>query len=223
MMRQYLIYSSLAHSVLFFLLIWKFAPGKIKPQKAYYIDFISTSPQISTPQDEAPQKSISQSKNLSAENKEPIVKSEKNQKTDYQNKDDFSDTLKPSMASAESKLLKDLSGKSHQSSDSDNSQRSVNTDSDFPYPWYITQIRESLWDSWRKIMPINSSLKCSVSFKIRPNGTFYDLEVETSSGNRIFDQAALSAVENAEKFPPLPEGFFEEYLTVHVEFKNKGV
>ncbi|HOW90621.1 MAG TPA: energy transducer TonB, partial [Elusimicrobiales bacterium] len=92
--------------------------------------------------------------------------------------------------------------------------------SDFPYPWYITQVREALWNSWTQRMPSSGMLRCTVRFEIRRNGSVASSGVERSSGNRLFDHAAESSVENAAPFPALPDDFFEDTLTVHVEFKT---
>jgi TonB family protein len=94
------------------------------------------------------------------------------------------------------------------------------TDSaNFPYPWYITQVREALWNSWTSRMPSAGSLRCTVRFSINREGDIKSVSVEKSSGNRLFDNAAESAAQAAAPFEPLPEDFFEDRLTVHVEFK----
>ncbi|GAB4030598.1 MAG: hypothetical protein Fur0012_06760 [Elusimicrobiota bacterium] len=220
-MRQYVIYSSLAHSFLILIFLLKFAETTAVKNKTYYIDFIGATPQIDTPQNETSPK-ISSQPSQAEEKKQQQNKMLARQEKDYFDKDDFNTSdLRPSMASQESKLLKEAAS-TKQGSEIPASSSPINTDSDFPYPWYITQVREALWDSWQRIMPVNSSLKCVIKFRILPNGTVSSAEIEKTSGNRMFDQTALTAVESAGKMPHLPEGFFEDYLTVHVEFKNKG-
>lgn len=90
---------------------------------------------------------------------------------------------------------------------------------DFPYPWYITQVRASLWNEWSKRMPTSGEVACVAVFKITQNGKIKDLEIEKSSGNKLFDFAASASVQSAADFPPLPEDYKEDELTVHVEFK----
>jgi len=89
----------------------------------------------------------------------------------------------------------------------------------FPYPWYITQVRAALWNAWSSRMPRDSTLSCVVGFRIQKNGTVRALSAEKSSGNRLFDYAAVSSVEQALPFPPLPRDYKDRELTVHVEFK----
>lgn len=92
--------------------------------------------------------------------------------------------------------------------------------SNFPYPWYITQVREALWNSWTQRMPSSGILKCTVRFDIQRGGSVESVAVERSSGNRLFDYAAETAVESSAPFPGLPDDFYEDTLTVHVEFKT---
>ncbi|HBE87973.1 MAG TPA: hypothetical protein DDW67_02405 [Elusimicrobia bacterium] len=92
--------------------------------------------------------------------------------------------------------------------------------SNFPYPWYITQVREALWNAWTQRMPTAGALRCTVSFDITRDGSARSVSVSKSSGNRLFDHAARGAAEAAAPFPRLPDDFFEDKLTVHVEFKS---
>ena len=69
----------------------------------------------------------------------------------------------------------------------------------FPYPWYITQVRVSLWNQWTKSM---SSFHgdCTIIFSIMPNGSVVDVRTEDSSGDSAFDLAAASAAQDAAPF-----------------------
>jgi TonB family protein len=68
-------------------------------------------------------------------------------------------------------------------------------------------------------MPSAGSLRCTVRFTINRNGSIKSVSVEKSSGNRLFDNAAESSAQTAAPFAPLPDDFYEDRLTVHVEFK----
>jgi len=89
----------------------------------------------------------------------------------------------------------------------------------FPYPWYITQVRASLWNQWSARMPSGGRLAAVIGFQIGKNGTVSAIKAERSSGNKLFDFAAMSAVEAAAPFPPLPREYKQKALAVHVEFK----
>jgi len=91
----------------------------------------------------------------------------------------------------------------------------------FPYPWYITQVRNSLWSEWEKRRPVGVTLKTVVSFAIARDGKIKNLNIETSSKDDSFDFSAKSAVINAGPFPPLPMLYEKDELTVTVEFKQE--
>ncbi len=92
----------------------------------------------------------------------------------------------------------------------------------FPYPWYITQVRNALWNAWQKTKPKNDrGLSALVSFNIDKNGAVFEVLIERSSKDDAYDYAALSAVKNSDPYPPLPEDFEKEILTVTVEFKQE--
>ena len=90
----------------------------------------------------------------------------------------------------------------------------------FPYPWYISLVRNALWKEWSKRMPKKAGLSTLVSFTIDRNGAIYSVHIEKSSGNDSYDYAATSAANNSAPFPPLPKDFGKDILTVTVEFKN---
>jgi len=90
----------------------------------------------------------------------------------------------------------------------------------FPYPWYISQIRQSLWNQWSSRMPRQKG-ECVVVFTLLPNGRLVDLRTEESSGDSAFDLTALSAVQDGAPYPPLPRGFKDPFLKVHVTLKTQ--
>ncbi|WP_424246160.1 protein TonB [Elusimicrobium posterum] len=90
----------------------------------------------------------------------------------------------------------------------------------FPYPWYITQVRNALWTEWEKRKPRGAVLECLVSFSIQQNGSIKDVQITKASSNSAYDYAAKSSVESAAPFPPLPKDFPKTDLTVTVEFRD---
>jgi protein TonB len=91
----------------------------------------------------------------------------------------------------------------------------------FPYPWYISQVRLMLWQSWQSRMPALDA-DGVVAFSILPDGSFTDLSMESSSGDADFDRAALASVQSAAPFPPLPRGFREPFLKIHLTLKSEA-
>lgn len=90
----------------------------------------------------------------------------------------------------------------------------------FPYPWYISQIRASLWSQWSSRMPRQAG-QAVVVFTLLPSGKLVDLRIESSSGDSALDLAAQGAVQDSAPFPPLPKGFKEPFLKIHVTLKSK--
>lgn len=92
----------------------------------------------------------------------------------------------------------------------------------FPYPWYITQVRNNLWTSWQKLMPKKTvGLSVLISFNIDKNGAIYGVQIDKSSKNDDFDYKGKVAVLNSAPYPPLPQDYGKDILTVSVEFKNE--
>ncbi|MDD5303282.1 MAG: TonB family protein [Elusimicrobia bacterium] len=91
----------------------------------------------------------------------------------------------------------------------------------FPYPWYISQVRQMLWAAWQKRMPAASG-EGVVVFAIVRNGAFTDLRMESSSGDGDFDAAAVAAVQAAAPFPALPSDFAEPFLKIHLTLKSEA-
>ncbi len=217
-MRAYLLYSSSAHFVLLAALFFagRNAMGA-KKQQAYYIDFIGPSSVVT----------MAKAADAPGRGEVPAAKAAPAAKTAGKtaaaakaappDEDDFSGGAlpKPSVLSGGAKLFE-----TEKPAPGGEGGSPLITDSaNFPYPWYITQVREALWNSWTSRMPSAGSLRCTVRFSISREGDIKSVSVEQSSGNRLFDNAAESAAQAAAPFAPLPDDFFEDRLTVHVEFK----
>ena len=90
----------------------------------------------------------------------------------------------------------------------------------FPYPWYISQVRLMLWQAWQKKMP-RLDAEGTVVFSILRNGSATDLRVESSAGDGDFDRAAMESVQAALPFPALPSDFREPFLKIHLTLKSE--
>jgi len=91
----------------------------------------------------------------------------------------------------------------------------------FPFTYYVNQIRKKIVENWLWSQNYPGELKTVVYFKILRSGEVVDLRIKESSNNKLYDNICLRAVELAKPFPPLPQGFTEEYLGVYFEFKYK--
>ncbi len=215
-MRSYLIYSSSAHLLLLagLLLLARGLPG-VKKQEAYYVDFIGPS-KVVTMEKAAAAEGSPEAGPAREQKAAPAAKARPAAPKD---EDDFSSGAlpKPSVLSGGAKLIDEE--KRPAGPAGDNGTPLVTDAANFPYPWYITQVRESLWNAWTEKMPSGGSLRCTVRFTITRNGSVRGVAVEKSSGNRLFDYAAETSVQGSAPFAPLPDDFYDDKLTVHVEFK----
>ncbi|HAT72079.1 MAG TPA: hypothetical protein DCS63_04610 [Elusimicrobia bacterium] len=211
-MRSYLIYSSAAHFLLLAALFF-FARNSVGLQKkeTYYIDFIGPAKVVTMEKAAAPEGRPEPGPTAAPRKSAP--------RTERPDQDDFTRGAlpKPSVLAGGGKLFEEE--KRAARAEGEGGAPLITDSANFPYPWYITQVREALWNAWTEKMPSAGDLKCTVRFSITRNGSVRSVSVERSSGNRLFDNAAESSVESAAPFPALPDDFYEDKLTAHVEFK----
>lgn len=94
---------------------------------------------------------------------------------------------------------------------------------EFPFSYYLAALRtriQSNWDPPYQAVRSSISKKALIYFKIQRSGEITNIAVEKSSGDMLFDQAALRAVTLANPLPPLPYDFPERALGVHFEFEQ---
>lgn len=89
---------------------------------------------------------------------------------------------------------------------------------DFPFAYYLATMKRKIAAYWEVPGSGVETQFCRVYFRVASNGSIVSPSVETSSGNFLFDQAALRAVVQASPLPPLPDGFTDDYLGVHFSF-----
>lgn len=226
-MSVYIIHSFLLHLIVIASVL-KFSVSTKSTPKRYYIDFISQTPQITTkgsPQIQQDQQVQTQLQKTKIDKKiDQPVTTKKNiqiEDPDYLYKN--STITKPSMADESSSILKEITTKANSSHGSFKStlNSGIKTDTDFPYPWYITKLRSTIWDSWQTQKLTPQYGVAVVRFKIYRDGSIKDIRIERSSGSRLFDYSAISAINSIKKVEPLPSSFEEDYLTVYVEFKSQ--
>jgi len=250
-MNLALFYSLSIHFMLFCLLVFCIAssPIKQKEKAMYTIDFIGQSSEVmryGAPQEKAQagtannekEEPKAEPKEIKKEEVKSEIKTEpktKNTSKEYNSKTQISTkkqkkekkkiTLsKPSILDqVETDNLDVSTLHSLSTAGESGATKTVQASfTNFPYPWYITQVRNALWTSWQKTKPKNAQgLSALVSFNIDKHGAVYEVQIERSSKDDAYDYAALSAVKNLDNCPPLPEDFGKEILTVTVEFKQE--
>ena len=228
-MNWYLVYSGGLHALAALLVMFFLAHGVKQPSATYTIDFIGTGKvQAVTAPAAAPKPAVA----TPAPAQEAVAKPEpalQPAKKAYVSKTEISTKKEPvkkktpaaaAPLEAPSILAEEQPAQAAQEGEFSGSH--ISTDfANFPYPWYITQVRNSLWSEWEKRRPAGSELSTLVSFAIARDGKIKDLKVERSSKDDTFDFAATSAVINAGPFAPLPMLFEKDELTVTVEFRQE--
>ncbi len=225
-MNWYLVYSGGLHALAALMVILLLAPGTTKPKATYTIDFIGSGKvqAITAPSTTAATTVKTPEPAQEAIEKAPPQKA-------YVSKTEIAakpTSPKKQAAKTTPATSEPLSGPSVLDDDADSSSTeefeggNITTDfANFPYPWYITQVRNSLWIEWEKRRPAGNVLSAMVSFAIARDGKIKNLKTERSSGDDSFDFAATSAVINAGPFAPLPMYYEKDELTITVEFKQE--
>lgn len=90
----------------------------------------------------------------------------------------------------------------------------------FKFPFYLKNIENKISGQWSPPPALlqQEMVDAIVQFNVTRRGVIESIEIEKSSGNSQFDQAALRAIYNANPLPPLPEGLAEDSLKVHFSF-----
>lgn len=235
-MNRYLAFSGGLHVLAALFLILLLAPSAKKAAATYTIDFIGSGKVVATTGQEAASPIPAPKAAVQAPEpaKEAAPKPEpKTAKKAYAAKSEITAKKQPQKAQSQPAPLAapsvlddaadaDAKGESAASKEGQFAGGNIQTDfANFPYPWYITQVRNSLWIEWEKRRPAGNVLSALVSFAIARDGKIKNLQVDRKSGDDTFDFAATSAVINAGPFAPLPMYYEKDELTVSVEFKQE--
>lgn len=226
-MNWYLVYSSGLHALAILIIVVALAPGASKPNATYTIDFIGSGKvQAVTAPRASSAKTVSTPPPAQQAIENPAKKAYVS-KTEISTKPTTKKTpVATSNAAPSDKPLSEPSVLADEDDDGTSTEAfeggNITTDfANFPYPWYITQVRNSLWVEWEKRRPAGNILSAMVSFAIARDGKIKNLRTERSSGDETFDFAATSAVINAGPFSPLPMYYEKDELTITVEFKQE--
>lgn len=91
--------------------------------------------------------------------------------------------------------------------------------SDFPYAWYLRQVLQKVQGEWeRQNLRSEPNQHPLVLVEIARDGSIRVPRIEQTSGNAVYDQAALRAIVGASPFPPLPQDWSRPSLRVMFRF-----
>jgi TonB family protein len=91
----------------------------------------------------------------------------------------------------------------------------------FPYPWYLKVISDRLHQKWDPPADFAPDTACTIDFVIHRDGQVSGISISKSSRDSTFDELARRAVLYSNPLPPLPSGYPEERLNVHMTFQGK--
>lgn len=91
------------------------------------------------------------------------------------------------------------------------------------YPWYVQAVVRAISQNWMQ-NTIDPSVRAArtaktvVTFTINRDGSFKNIRITQSSGNRSMDDSAIRALQSIDRFPPLPPDYSGSYVDVTFYF-----
>lgn len=95
--------------------------------------------------------------------------------------------------------------------------------SNFPFNYYLENMIGRISSNWLKTQVssgMSDELFTVVKFKIYRDGKISVVEIEESCGIRALNMAAVRAIQSSAPFAPLPDGYEEETLIIHLRFEH---
>lgn len=91
---------------------------------------------------------------------------------------------------------------------------------DFPYAWYVKILHDKITERWDR--HANRGHQPLIAFEIGRKGEVDPsrVVVKQSSGNRHYDQLAVRSIVEAAPFPPLPDDFRDQRVTIVIQFRH---
>jgi protein TonB len=87
------------------------------------------------------------------------------------------------------------------------------------YPFYIKALRRKIDENWSPPGAGFAQTRATlVVFTIQRDGSVIGTDIEQSSGDAFFDQAAIRSLQRATPFPPLPPGYSEDNMRIFLSF-----
>jgi TonB family protein len=95
--------------------------------------------------------------------------------------------------------------------------------SNFPFDYYLENMIGRISSNWLKAQissGMSDELFTVVRFKIYRDGKISVVDIEQGCGIRALDLAAVRAIQSSTPFAPLPDGYEEEFLIIHLRFEH---
>ncbi|UCE40448.1 MAG: TonB C-terminal domain-containing protein [Candidatus Aminicenantes bacterium] len=95
--------------------------------------------------------------------------------------------------------------------------------SNFPFDYYLENMIGRISSNWLKTQissGLSDELFTVVRFKIYRDGKISVVDIEHGCGIRTLDLAAVRAIQSSAPFAPLPDGYEEDSLIIHLRFEH---
>jgi TonB family protein len=95
--------------------------------------------------------------------------------------------------------------------------------SNFPFTYYLENMIGRISSNWLQTQVssgMSDQLFTVVRFKIYRDGKISVVDIEQGCGIRTLDLAAVRAIQSSSPFAPLPDGYDEESLIIHLRFEH---
>jgi colicin import membrane protein len=85
---------------------------------------------------------------------------------------------------------------------------------------YQMEVESRIYDNWSYPVAIQEAkkLQAIVLLNVRDDGAIMECQFKQRSGNTIFDQSVLKAIEKSDPLPPLPEGYPKTHEEIEINF-----
>jgi colicin import membrane protein len=90
----------------------------------------------------------------------------------------------------------------------------------FEFLSYRQRIFGAIKSNWTNTVR-EAGLVAAVRFQLAPDGTVSAVELVRSSGDRVYDQAVVRAVQRSNPLPPPPERYRDDFREVIVDFHSE--
>lgn len=94
-----------------------------------------------------------------------------------------------------------------------------------PIRIYQMEVEDKIKGNWSYAVAVKDlkKLQAIVVVKVKQDGTILESWFKERSGDTIFDQSVLKAIEKSDPLPPFPEGYIKSYDEIEINFNLKDL
>jgi colicin import membrane protein len=94
-----------------------------------------------------------------------------------------------------------------------------------PIRIYQMEVEDKIKGNWSYAVAVKDlkKLQAIIVVKVKQNGAILESWFKERSGDAIFDQSVLKAIEKSDPLPPFPEGYIKSYDDIEITFNLKDL